>query len=192
MGGPGTAAAAIHRPLPTGWTKQKIGHSLTANVSKKNMQGDPVSLTVEESTHYTLRLLARREYSSQELRQKLFAREVSETHVEQVLEALQTRGFQSDTRFAEMTLRHSYQRQHGPEKARYKLRQTGIPDQLIRATMDAFEQDWFELAKDVRAKKFGDGDEWRQDYREKSRQMRFLVSRGFTRDQIDYAFADTF
>ncbi|WP_197469563.1 RecX family transcriptional regulator, partial [Oleiphilus sp. HI0125] len=58
------------------------------------------------------------------------------------------------------------------------------------AVMLAFERDdtdWFELAKHTRQRKFGDWD-LGFDLKQKAKQQRYLYSRGFSSDQVNYAF----
>mgnify|MGYP000326458574 CR=1 FL=1 len=57
---------------------------------------------------------------------------------------------------------------------------------LIQHEFDLTLFNWFELAKDVKYKKFGDSKFL--DYKEKSKQKRFLQSRGFGFDEINQAF----
>jgi regulatory protein len=49
------------------------------------------------------------------------------------------------------------------------------------------EIDWWQLAYQVKEKKFGDLVE--KDWKQKQRQHRFLLNRGFNIDQINYAIA---
>jgi regulatory protein len=61
-----------------------------------------------------------------------------------------------------------------------------MEDSLIDAGLAAYRSHWPELAEQVRLKKFGPARP--ADFRERSRQMRFLQQRGFAGEQIDALF----
>jgi regulatory protein len=129
--------------------------------------------------------LARREHGCSELIKKLtrfgFEADVADDAVAQLIED----GLQSDTRFAEAFVSSRINQGKGPTRIRAELREHGVSDGLIDTALADAEQDWYELAIDVRLKKFG-GEE-PADFKEKARQMRFLQSRGFDTDQIQVA-----
>ena len=144
---------------------------------------DPVSIRKTAMDY-----LARREHGEQELARKLLARGFDADRVEATLNTLIADGLLSDRRFVEAFVHSRYQKGSGPQKIRAELRQRGIDDNLIGACLEAVDEQWPERAREVREKKFG-----RQppgDFRERSRQMRFLLQRGFTAEQINDAFRD--
>lgn len=131
-------------------------------------------------------LLSKREHSVQELRNKLLAKGLERRLVYQVSDEMVQDDYLSDVRYAEMMFRHRFSRGNGPKRILYDLHQKGVPDDLIQQALQAFDGDWHQLAQDVRRKRFGvwsDG-----TYGEKTRQMRFLLARGFESDHIETAF----
>jgi regulatory protein len=129
-----------------------------------------------------MRYLARREYASAELADKLVQRGYDESVVRAVVRALAEAGLQDDDRFTEAFVRSRVARGHGPVKIGIELRRRGIDD--AGATLgDAV--DWFELAREQRRRRFGD--ERPDDWGVRAAQARFLEQRGFTRDQIKAA-----
>jgi len=66
------------------------------------------------------------------------------------------------------------------------LRERGIDEVLIETCISAYDDDWSTLVVEVRERKYGI--ELPDDFRERSRQMRFLQQRGFTSEQIANAF----
>ncbi len=94
----------------------------------------------------------------------------------------------SDARFAESFVHSRFQRGSGPQKIRAELRARGIDDDLVSTCLEAYDEEWCELIARVRRKRFGDA--LPADFRERSRQMRFLQQRGFTADQIAAVFRD--
>jgi regulatory protein len=132
--------------------------------------------------------LARREHSEQELARKLSARGYAEDTVAETLAALVADRLLSNARFAEAFVHSRIQRGSGPQKIRAELRERGVSDELINTCLDAHADSWRELAREVRAKRFGNTQP--ADFRERSRQMRFLQQRGFSAGQISSAFQD--
>lgn len=132
--------------------------------------------------------LARREHSELELARKLATRGYAADVVEATLAALVADHLLSNARFAEAFVHSRIQRGSGPQKIRAELRERGIPDELIDASLEAHADSWRDLAREVREKRFGLAQP--RDFRERSRQMRFLQQRGFSSEQISSAFQD--
>jgi len=133
-------------------------------------------------------LLARREHSEQELARKLSTRGYAADVIEATLAGLVADHLLSNARFAEAFVNSRIQRGSGPQKIRAELRERGIPDELIDHSLAAHADSWLELAREVREKRFGRVQ--LLDFRERSRQMRFLQQRGFSADQIRDVFQD--
>jgi regulatory protein len=133
-------------------------------------------------------MLARREHSERELACKLAGRGYDESVVGETVSGLVADGLLSNQRFVESFVHSRYQRGQGPLKIRAGLRERGIDDDAIGACLDTYAGEWRELASRVREKKFGTA--LPGDYRERSRQMRFLQQRGFGPEQIHALFRD--
>ena len=132
--------------------------------------------------------LARREHSEQELTRKLTARGFDELLIEAALAELVADNLQSDARFAEAFVHSRFQRGSGPQKIRMELRERGVASELVSLSIEVFDDQWWQRVREVREKKFGAG--LPGDFKERSRQMRFLQQRGFTSEQISGAFKD--
>ena len=76
----------------------------------------------------------------------------------------------------------------GPLKIRYELRERGVSGDLAARSIDSDRRSWCERALAARCKRFGPGRP--EDIRERSRQARFLVQRGFEQDHIRFALDD--
>ncbi len=133
-------------------------------------------------------LLARREHSEQELVRKLRARGFETDAIDAALQMLVSDGLLSDERFAEAFVYSRFQRGAGPQKIRAELRERGIDDLLIQHCLEVLDEDWQARLREVREKKFGAG--LPGDFRERSRQMRFLQQRGFSAEQIARVLRD--
>ena len=129
--------------------------------------------------------LARREYGAAELVGRLKAAGFDAETAADAVAGLQSDGLQDDARFVAGFLSAKAGRGTGPLRIRQALREKGIADTVIDAALAADDTDWFEQARRVRRKKFGDA--LPQDYKERARQMRFLQYRGFDYEHIDAA-----
>ena len=134
-----------------------------------------------------IRLLAQREHSRQELARKLSRKhEISAEKLVSLLDGLEQAGYLDDRRYAEMYVRSSILRGHGPMKIGYAARDKGVDESLLREVLQSASVDWLQLAIEQREKKFGD--EIPTDFKERARQSRFLAGRGFSIDTINAVF----
>ncbi|MFN5744799.1 MAG: regulatory protein RecX [Methylococcaceae bacterium] len=128
-------------------------------------------------------LLAKRELSREELTSKLCSKGYPLSLVQEVLDDLVSEGFQSDVRCAESLTRSRVGKGLGPRRIEYDLRQKGLSDDI---GMDA-NLDWDFIIMNAYTKKFKENlvPTCLQD---RLRRERFLISRGFTWDQIGKLF----
>lgn len=140
---------------------------------------DPRKIAMQKA----LDLLARREHSQKELKQKLMKRDFSAELIDDVLSEIAEQGWQSDLRFAEDYLSARKRDLYGPERIRMELSERGVSDDIIDSLLNVHDDEWFELARQLKLKKFGEAIP--EEYAEKAKQMRFLQYRGFTLDQIN-------
>jgi len=131
-----------------------------------------------------MNLLARREHSQRELRQKLGRRFDDVALVEHEIQRLAEQNLQSDQRFAESFVRQRAGRGCGLVRVRQEMRQKGLSDSEIELAVDAAEIDWSELAVEVYEKKFAHSAP--VDLKEKAKRIRFMQYRGFDRDDFQY------
>ena len=139
-----------------------------------------------------LDLLARREHARAELGAKLKVRGFTLDCIECVLDRLIAEGLMDDARFAEVFVRARASRRQGPIKILAELRSRGLADGVIDEAVRDSEQDWTDLARQARAKRFGFDPP--PGFADRARQRRFLESRGFSAEQINSALdlaADT-
>ena len=126
-------------------------------------------------------LLARRDFASGELRQKLGSQGYDAAVAAAVVADLTEERALDDARYAENYVAYHVGRGHGPLRIGADLRSLGVPATLVEAALDT-GPDWRELARTVRIRKFGA--EPPEEWTEKTRQARFLQYRGFSSDHI--------
>lgn len=127
-------------------------------------------------------LLARREHSEQELRQKLKSRDFDIDDIDAALHALRQDGLLSDERFTESYVNHRFNAGVGPIKIRFELRQKGVAESLVDEFLEPFAGRWDELMRQQRARKYGQSIP--ADYAQRMKQARFLQNRGFSPESV--------
>jgi len=141
-------------------------------------KGDP-----NHAWDYATSLLARRDYSSAELRKKLVARGYLEIAFGPVVEELLAENKVNDERYGENQVAYRARRGHGPARIRAELQRSGLSRSAIDdAVKGESAPDFLALARTVRARKFGP--DLPKDRKERARQARFLQYRGFSTDHI--------
>lgn len=136
-----------------------------------------------------MNLLARREHSLGELRQKLARRFDDEQLLESQLQKLVEENLQSDERYAESFARMRALRGYGPGRVQQEMREKGISDEVIARAFELAELDWRALAESTYRKKFGDPDQLalqENPLKEKARRIRFMQYRGFSADHYQH------
>jgi regulatory protein len=137
-----------------------------------------------------LRLLSRREYSRQELAAKLLhlIKQKNEDvpadireQIEQVLNEFESQGWLSNQRFAEALVRRRSQR-YGLRRVTDELQRAGIEAATITRLSGELDQTEFERAKALWSRKFG---EIPLEQKERARQYRFLVTKGFSPELVN-------
>jgi regulatory protein len=124
-----------------------------------------------------LGLLARREHSRRELRQKLDRGGYARDESADALDRLGEQHYQDDDRFAETLIRSRSAQGYGPMRLRAELKSHGLADARIRQLLDAAEVDWAGLAAGQLRRRYGTAGA--ADPAERARRAQFLLRRGF-------------
>lgn len=128
------------------------------------------------------RLLASREHSREELRRKLATRAGDTDQLEQVLDALESRGYLSDERFVEQYIGYRKRKGFGPLRIRKELVERGVDAALIDHWLDDLGDGWSSLLEETALRKFGA--EAPADFKAQAKRARFLEYRGFSTESI--------
>ena len=142
---------------------------------------------LKEARKKAMDYLARREYGQRELEQKLIAAGFESVVVSEIVDKLNREGLQDDRRFIDNFAQSRINQGKGPVRVRQELGERGLDAGLIEEVLEDVTEDWFELARQVRGKKFGS--DLPRDFKEKARQMRFLQYRGFESAHIQAAIS---
>lgn len=140
--------------------------------------------------HRCLTVLARREHSQHELRQKMQKNGVDSESIESVLARLIEENYQSDQRFAEVFTRSRVSRKYGERKIRYELQQKGIDDSLVDEQLAQYTDEFLANAKQLIERKAPRGDITAMfaDNKSKDKITRSLSHKGYAFDMIRLAF----
>lgn len=121
-------------------------------------------------------LLARREWSRHALSQRLVQTGAEADEVEALLQDLIDRDYQSDDRMAAIVVREQVRKGRGPLRIKQALQKENLTDHP-KAQAQYETVDFLAQARAVRARRFGDVPP--QNQKEKARQYRYLLYRGY-------------
>jgi regulatory protein len=121
-------------------------------------------------------MLARRDYPRAALAQRLTERGADPAEVTRTLDELERLGYLSDTRFAQMLVAQKSAR-FGKRAIAHAMRARRVDATAARAALDTLAgTDELALARAVWARRFRSAP---TDERERARQIRFLIARGY-------------
>ena len=127
-----------------------------------------------------LRLLSQREHSRLELERKLSAHETEPGTLAKALDELQARGFISEERVVESVI-HRRAAKLGTARVKQELQAIGLSPEAMGEALEQLRSTELERAREVWARKFGES---ATDPKERARQVRFLISRGFAAEVV--------
>lgn len=142
-------------------------------------------MTDQNPFNHALLLLSQREHSTKELQQKLTQKGYDADSIQQVTRHLIELNYLNDARFAEVFCRNRAAKPYGKQRIQTELRMKGIDDETVKQVFQHTDIDWYELARELKSRKFGDT--VAKDFKEKSKQTRYLLYRGFSYDEVKYA-----
>lgn len=140
----------------------------------------PATTDPESLRAAAVALLARRDYASGALCERLAAQGFEGSAAAAVVAELQREGIVDDARYAQNYVAFHAGRGQGPVRIAAELRRKGLAEALIEGAL-ARGPDWGALARKVRSARFGAPP---SGWPEKARQARFLQYRGFSSDHI--------
>ena len=146
---------------------------------------DPEKAADANAAHTAaITLLARRDHSTADISRKLKERGFTAEAISAALLRLNDSNTVNDARYGQNFAVFRARRGQGPARIRNDLRRSGLKDEEIETAVKTGEDvpDFIAQAQEARRRKFGS--EIPNDWKEKSRQARFLQYRGFSTDHI--------
>ena len=123
-----------------------------------------------------LKLLSRRDYPRSGFITKLASAEFDKADVEAAADWCQAQGFLNETRFAESTSRRLGTK-YGSQRVAHTLRQKGVSEDQVSAAISTLKESESDRATAIWTRKFG---RVAESSDEKSKQIRYLQTRGFS------------
>jgi regulatory protein len=145
----------------------------------------PVTPSTPSVKARAVSLLAQREYSRQELTEKLAAEDVSPEELALALAQLEAKGLVDDARVVE-TLVNRRAGKLGGMRLRQELQAKGVSPDLVAQAMTDLKGSELARARAVWQKKFG---QLASSSAERNKQARFLASRGFSGEVVKQVVA---
>lgn len=127
-------------------------------------------------------LLARREHGRVELERKLRQRGASADLIASELDRLAEEGLLSEARYLESFINYRARSGFGPARIREDLTQRGLQRADVDQALRDCGMDWGSLLRDVWERKFAA--QLPADPKERARQTRFLLYRGYSMDMV--------
>jgi regulatory protein len=152
-----------------------VAHA-TRKSTRSPLAGNPAA-----ARGVAIRLLARRDFASGELRARLERKGVEPAVAAGVIAELIDERALDDARYAKNYVSYHADRGEGPLRIAADLKALGLPADLVDTAL-AEGPDWHSRAREVRVRRFGH--QVPPQWREKARQARFLQYRGFSSDHI--------
>ena len=127
-----------------------------------------------------LRLLSQREHTRRELERKLGRHEEVPGTLAQALDELQAKGYLDEQRAAD-SLIHRRASQYGANRLRQEMQDKGLARDLIEQTLSSLKDTELQRAREVWRRRF---ENLPADVKERARQTRFLLARGFSGEVV--------
>lgn len=138
--------------------------------------------SVQAVRHTAMDLLARREHGRVELARKLRQRGASDEHIDVALDRLSEEGLLCEARYLESFIGYRARSGFGPQRIRDDLAQRGLARVDIEHALRDSGIDWRAGLQETWQRKFAG--QLPGDARERARQMRFLVYRGYPMELV--------
>jgi regulatory protein len=147
---------------------------------RKKPPADPAS--PDAARQKAIGLLARRDFGSKELKGRLAQAGYEAGAASAAVEDLQDERLVDDARYAEAAVASRVARGQGPVRIALELRRLGVPPDLVEQAVDAKSPEWTARAGELRRRRFGTAVP--TDAKERTKQVRFLLYRGFSSEQV--------
>ncbi len=144
---------------------------------------DPAS--AEAARGRAIGMLSRRDYPRAALKARLADSGFVEQAAESAVATLEGERLVNDERYVEAAVAGRTARGQGPIRIALELRRQGVAASLVATAVDAKSPAWAERARELRRRRFGE--EPPRDRKERTRQVRFLLQRGFTGEHVRHA-----
>ena len=130
--------------------------------------------------------LGRQEYSIHKFSQKLRQHDADEEQVEAIVAEFCEHNWLSEVRYCEGFVRARLRKGQGKIRIINDANGHQLEKDIILSVLKEADVDWFDLALQTYCRRYGE--QAVKDIKEKAKRIRFMQYRGFTMEQINYAF----
>lgn len=142
----------------------------------------------EAARQKAIGLLARRDFASRELQGRLADAGYEPEAAAAAVTELEEDRLVDDERYVESAVASRIARGQGPIRIALELKRVGVAPALVERAVEAKSPEWGARAVELRRRRFGR--EVPQGPKERARQIRFLLYRGFTMDHVRSALGN--
>lgn len=142
---------------------------------------------IERVKSYAFWLLGLKDFTEQELKDKIVKKyeDVDLEDLEKIIKYLKESNYINDEEYAKSFIRSKYNQGYGWIRIKGDLvYKKSIKENLFLEEKSNY--DWFESAKEMKLKKYKDKEFL--DFKEKQKAMNYLIRRGFSYEEVEYAF----
>jgi regulatory protein len=146
-------------------------------------------MSLSKERNYLLYLLAKQDYSRNQLSMKLHQREnITSEEIDNLLDIFEQNKWLSDERFAEVFVESEVDKLRGKKRIiNTGVYNKGLAKDLVDTTLENAEIDWYELCRQCLLRKYKDISKLKQDMKLKQKAVNYLAYNGFDYDQISFA-----
>jgi regulatory protein len=142
---------------------------------------------MERIRNYIYYLLGIKDYTEQEIRKKVNDRfeEVDLKELNKIINYLKENNYIDDESYVKSFVSSKFNSGYGWNRIIQDLKyKKGLKDDDFNFLKE--EYDWFEKAKEVKLKRFGE--DISIEYKEMNKQKNYILRRGFSMEEVNYAF----
>jgi regulatory protein len=146
-------------------------------------------MSLSKERNYLLYLLAKQDYSRNQLSMKLHQREnITSEEIDNLLDIFEQNKWLSDERFAEIFVESEVDKLRGKKRIiNTGVYNKGLAKDLVDTTLENAEIDWYELCRQCLLRKYKDISKLKLDMKLKQKAVNYLAYNGFDYDQISFA-----
>lgn len=134
---------------------EEFGLKRGDEISKEELKGILDKSNFRRAYERAMYLLDYRDYSSEEMREKLYNTYPNEKLCSEVMDKLVEKGFIDDERYAKNLARKLIEiKKYGEYKVRFEMRRKGIDEDLIEETIEDYDEDKLDRIIEVIDKKY--------------------------------------
>ncbi|WP_026973037.1 regulatory protein RecX [Aliagarivorans marinus] len=144
--------------------------------------------TPKAAVSAAMQLLSRRNYSEQQLFQKLLTKDFSDEQAQLACDYAIENGWLNDRIYAEQLVRSQFSKAYGPKRASMYLQSKGIAANLASEIVAEPDWDWYAALEKAFHRKYTASD--LKNWQQRSKVSAYLYRRGFASDLINILYQE--